>query len=75
MFSSILLVAGNDKGRNRKSQQINTWLHAWYHQEILEVFDHVFTQHRTCWQQTGHTCLKGGEGYLHRNCQGSLREL
>lgn len=46
MSSSILPVAGNDKGRNRKSQQINTWLQARYHQQILEVFDHVFTQHR-----------------------------
>jgi len=26
VFSSILPVAGNDEGRNRKSQQINTWL-------------------------------------------------
>jgi len=26
VFSSILPVAGNNEGRNRKSQQINTWL-------------------------------------------------
>jgi len=26
VFSSIPPLAGNDEGRNRKSQQVNTWL-------------------------------------------------
>ena len=40
VFSSILPVAGNDEGRNRKTQQINTWLHDWCHQQNLGFFDH-----------------------------------
>lgn len=33
---SVLPVAGNDKGKNEKSHQINTWLQAWCHWEIFE---------------------------------------
>lgn len=40
MFSSILPVAGNNEGGNGKSQQINTWLQAWCHQQNLGFFDH-----------------------------------
>ena len=40
MFSSVLPVAGNDEGRNRKSQQINTWLQACCHQQNFGFFDH-----------------------------------
>ena len=40
MSSSILPVVGNDEGRNRKSQQINTCLQAWCHQQNSGVFDH-----------------------------------
>jgi len=40
VFSSILPIAGEDKGRNRKSQQINTWLQAWCHRQNLRFFDH-----------------------------------
>lgn len=29
VFSSIFPAAGNDEGRNRKSQEINSWLQAW----------------------------------------------
>ena len=40
VFSSILPAAGVDEGRNRKSQQINTWLQASCHQQNLGFFDH-----------------------------------
>ncbi|KAK4826596.1 hypothetical protein QYF61_010358 [Mycteria americana] len=33
-------VKGNDEGRNRKSQQVNSWLRAWYHRQNFESFDH-----------------------------------
>jgi len=37
---SVLPVAWNDKGRNRRSHQINTWLQAWCHQRDVGFFDH-----------------------------------
>jgi len=40
VFFSILQIAGNDEGRNRKSQQISTWLQAWCHQQNFGFFDH-----------------------------------
>ena len=40
VFSSILPVAENDEGRNRKSQQSNTWLRAQCHQQNLVFFHH-----------------------------------
>jgi len=40
VFSSFLPVAGNDEGRNRKTQQINTWLRDWCHQQNFGFFDH-----------------------------------
>jgi len=40
VFSSIPPVAGNDEGRNRKSQQISTWLQAWCHRRDFGFFDH-----------------------------------
>ena len=40
VFSSILPVAGNGEGRNRKSQQINTWLRAWCNWQNFGFFDH-----------------------------------
>ena len=40
VFSSILPVAGNDEGRNRKSQQINTWLRDWCQQKNFGFFGH-----------------------------------
>jgi len=36
--SSILPVTANDEGRNRKSQQINSWLQAWYHWQNFGFF-------------------------------------
>jgi len=39
VFSSIPPVAGEDEGRNRRSQQINTWLQAWCHSQNLGFFD------------------------------------
>jgi len=33
-------IAGEDEGRNRRSQQVNTWLQAWCHRQNLEFFDH-----------------------------------
>jgi len=29
-----------DEGRNRRSQQINTWLQVWCHNQNLGFFDH-----------------------------------
>ena len=40
VFSTIPPVARNDEGRNRKSQQINTWLRAWCHLQNFGGFDH-----------------------------------
>jgi len=40
VFPSILPVAGNDEGRNRKTQQINTTLRDWCHWQNLGFFDH-----------------------------------
>jgi len=41
VFSSIPPVAEEDEGRNRRSQQINTWLQAWSHrQNMVFFFDH-----------------------------------
>ena len=40
MFSSIPPVTWEDEGRNRRSQQINTWLQAWCHRQNLGIFDH-----------------------------------
>ena len=39
-FFSILPVAENYVGRIKKTQQINTCLRAWCHQENLGYFDH-----------------------------------
>ena len=38
-FSSVPPVAREDEGRNRRSQQINTWLQAWCHRQNLGFFD------------------------------------
>jgi len=40
VFSSTPPVAEEDEGRNRKSEQINTWLQAWCHKQNLGFFDH-----------------------------------
>jgi len=40
VFSSIPPVAGEDEGRNRTSQQIDTWFQAWCHRQNLGFFDH-----------------------------------
>jgi len=40
VFSSIPPTAGKDEGRNRKSQQINTWLQAWCQRQNLGFFHH-----------------------------------
>jgi len=39
VFSSALPFAGNDEGRNRKTQEINTCLRAWCHWQNFGVFD------------------------------------
>lgn len=39
MFSSVFSVAGNDVGRNRQMQLINTCLCDWCHCQNLWVFD------------------------------------
>jgi len=36
---SIPPVAGEDEGRKRVSEQINTWLQAWCHRQNLGFFD------------------------------------
>jgi len=41
VFCSIPPVAGNNEGRRRKSQQINTWLQAWCHQWDSGFLDHM----------------------------------
>ena len=40
VFSSIPPNAGEDEGRNKKSEQINIWLQAWCHMQNLGFFDH-----------------------------------
>jgi len=40
VFSSTSPVAGEDGGRNSRSQQINTWLQAWCHRQNLGFVDH-----------------------------------
>jgi len=39
VFSSVPPVAGEDEGRNMKSEQINTWLQAWCHRQNVGFFD------------------------------------
>lgn len=40
MISSVLPVAGNYEGRNRKTQLLNVWLHDWCHHQNFGVLDH-----------------------------------
>jgi len=40
VFFFILPAAGNNVGRNRKTQLINTWLPDWCHWENFGFFDH-----------------------------------
>jgi len=39
VFFSIPPAAGDNEGRNRRSQQINTWLQDWCHRQNLGFFD------------------------------------
>lgn len=61
IFFSILPVAGNDEGRNRKSQKISTWLQAWCHCQNFEFFDHGSVCDTTgLWATDGvHLCQRG----------------
>lgn len=60
MLSSILPVAGNDKRRNKKRQQINTWLSAWCHWQNLGRFFDCGSVYRApgLLNQMGYMCLK-----------------
>ena len=40
MFSSTLPVAGINEERKRKTQQINTWIQDWCHQQNSGSLDH-----------------------------------
>lgn len=50
----IVPAAGNEEGRNKKSQQINTWPWAWWHwQDLGVLIMGSFTQQQICWWETG----------------------
>lgn len=62
MPSSILHLAGNDERRNRKRQQINTWLSAWCSWQKLGSFFDFGSVYRPpgLLDEMGYTCLKSG---------------
>lgn len=52
VFSSVLLAAGRDFGRNRQAQNMSTWLQDWcLHQNMAEP-----SRHKVCWGLTGSSC-------------------